>query len=154
MIDPHALTPEQLARALERVQIIRAWCDGVESAARTAIIEGQQIPGYRLGWNHPRKKWTDPTRILDMCKAIKGWHIDTFAPRQVVTPSQLLKLLKQSKISDKPFKKFITRNDRQLVVTEVDNTYYDDVNAVDLAAWQSQQGSAVAVTAKLPRKKK
>jgi hypothetical protein len=154
MHDPYKLTPDELARALARVDVIRAWCDGIESAAIAALVAGQQIPGYRLGFNKPREKWADPEAVMVVLKD-KKLDVDEFAPRELVTPPTLRKILKRLKLKVNALQQYVTRNDPKLVVTEVDNTYYDDVNAVDLAVHLARsQGGNAATAAPLPREKK
>jgi hypothetical protein len=67
---------------------------------------------------------------------------------------ELLKKFKAPKRLISRINSLVTRNVPELVVTEIDNTYYSEVNAVDLAAWQGKQSGSVAVTKPRPRKSK
>jgi hypothetical protein len=157
MIDPYALSPDEIAEALDRVRVIRAWCDGIEAAARAAMLAGQEVPGYRLGFNHPKPKWVDEVEVVEAMSDANVVDALEYMPPKVLPPGKMRELLKKFKAPKRLISRInslVTRNVPELVVTEIDNTYYSEVNAVDLAAWQGKQSGSVAVTKPRPRKSK
>lgn len=59
-VDGGVMCPDELADAISKAKLLRAWCDEVTDPAIAALQNGTDVPGYTLG--KPRlgpRKWTE-----------------------------------------------------------------------------------------------
>jgi hypothetical protein len=91
--DPPGLSPADMAEALQRAPMVRAWLSALEAAAlNMAYTEGKSIPGWRVVRSGGIRKIQDPDAAIDAL-AMVGWDKDTIAPRKILGIGALEKLL-------------------------------------------------------------
>lgn len=106
---PHVLSPDALAYEMsvlnQAVEIIKHRKDALEADAMARLMDGQQIPGYMTKQGQSNNRWLHGNDEVFALGDLMGVELRS-APKPV-TPSQAVKLFKQSAIDP-----------------EVINTYY------------------------------
>lgn len=92
------MTPDELARALRQIEVIKIWIKAVEEHAAKRIQQ-EPIPGFKLVATPARRHWTDEAEAR---KALvdKGLTEDDAAPRKTISPAQAEKLLGKASVRD------------------------------------------------------
>lgn len=95
-----SLDVQQLAYILDRIGLIKTWMGEVEAAAHAALLEGREVPGYKLVEGRAgSRKWTDESKAE---KLLKAWKVpaDFRYVKSLISPTQAEKLLKLKTITD------------------------------------------------------
>ena len=95
-----SLDVQQLAYILDRIGLIKSWMGEVEAAAHAALMEGREVPGYKLVEGRAgSRKWTDESKAE---KLLKAWKVpaDFRYVKSLISPTQAEKLLKLKTITD------------------------------------------------------
>ncbi len=123
---PDEVKPEPgLSSKLERIPIIRKWCDAVETEAYVLAVEqGQKIPGYKVvEGRQGNRQWQDKEAAEAALKAIRLKH-DQMYKYDVISPTTAEKLYKEGVIGKRQWPKLeelITRSEGKLqLVAESD----------------------------------
>lgn len=89
-----SLDVQQLAYILDRIGLIKSWMDEVKAAAHAALMEGREVPGYKLVEGRAgSREWTDESKAD---KLLKAWKVpaDFRYVKSLISPTQAEKLLK------------------------------------------------------------
>lgn len=95
-----SLDVQQLAYILDRIGLIKDWMGEVEAAAHAALMEGREVPGYKLVEGRAgSRKWTDESKAE---KLLKAWKVpaDFRYVKSLISPTQAEKLLKLKTLTD------------------------------------------------------
>ena len=95
-----SLDVQQLAYILDRIGLIKSWMDEVKAAAHAALMEGREVPGYKLVEGRAGSRtWTDESKAE---KLLKAWKVpaDYRYVKSLISPTQAEKLLKLKTITD------------------------------------------------------
>ena len=95
-----SLDVQQLAYILDRIGLIKSWMGEVEAAAHAALMEGREVPGYKLVEGRAgSRKWTDEAKAE---KLLKAWKVpaDFRYVKSLISPTQAEKLLKLKTLTD------------------------------------------------------
>jgi len=95
-----SLDAQQLAYILDRIGLIKSWMGEVEAAAHAALMEGREVPGYKLVEGRAgSRKWTDESKAD---KLLKAWKVpaDFRYVKSLISPTQAEKLLKLKTLTD------------------------------------------------------
>lgn len=95
-----SLDVQQLAYILDRIGLIKSWMGEVEAAAHAALMEGRDVPGYKLVEGRAgSRKWTDESKAE---KLLKAWKVpaDFRYVKSLISPTQAEKLLKLKTLTD------------------------------------------------------
>lgn len=95
-----SLDVRQLAYILDRIGLIKSWMGEVEAAAHAALMEGREVPGYKLVEGRAgSRKWTDESKAD---KLLKAWKVpaDFRYVKSLISPTQAEKLLKLKTLTD------------------------------------------------------
>lgn len=99
------MSNEELAAALPLVDAVEQWCNRVREDAFATLISGASIPGFKLvaGREGPRK-WSNDQEAEDLLKRMKV-PVDDRYVKKLISPTQAQKLVKQTVISERQWKK-------------------------------------------------
>lgn len=87
---------EALVRVLPRLPMIRDWCAAVEARALRVLESGQDLPGWKLVEGRGSRVWTSEEDAQHVAKAAR-LKVDLFAPRKMISPAQMEKLIGRRK---------------------------------------------------------
>ena len=80
-----------IAELLSKKKLIEVAFKAFEDRLYNDMINGKDVPGFKLVQKQTRKRWIDET---DAYTKLKSWApIDEVAPRKLVTPTQAAKLM-------------------------------------------------------------
>ena len=94
-----SLDGEQMAYILSQAGLIKTWLTEVEAAAHAALLDGQEVPGYKLVEGRAgSRKWSDEAKAE---KLLKAWKVpaDYRYVKTLISPTQAEKLIKLKTIS-------------------------------------------------------
>ena len=91
------VNPDRLAEALALADDIESWITSVRSLAHALLEDGTQIPGYKLVQKRAARQWIDPAKSLEWMTKSLRLKIDQAAPRKVISPAGVDKILKTRK---------------------------------------------------------
>jgi len=105
LAQPDAMTPEELAKALETVDIIEQYGKDIRKLAFSVLEEGYDLPGFKLVAKRATRKWTDTEAVEKKLKGMKASLTDCKERPKLKSPAQVEKILKKaekdfSKLSD------------------------------------------------------
>lgn len=89
---PEALSRPDLVRILDAADRIRAALKSAEEHAATLLAVGQEVPGYKLVYGNKHLAWKDPEVAAAVLGKL-GYAPDDYAPRKMLTPSQVKTLV-------------------------------------------------------------
>lgn len=81
--DPNALEPSELAVLLPSLQMIRDWCNAVESGALHKAQNGTPIPGYKVVLSGGKRGCADEEGTIERLEE-KGYPLDHITTRKLV----------------------------------------------------------------------
>lgn len=90
--EPAALSDEELATWLDKVDHIIATAKAMQSVALSRLTAGRPLPGWKLVTGSARAKWTDDSEVIATLEA-RGLDLDLYAPRKPTTQTALKKVL-------------------------------------------------------------
>lgn len=100
LVDQDQLTDKELSALLERVPLIRSWCNALEKQAQAKLLEGEDVPGYKLVEGKSTRKWADAEKAQKYLRN-KRYKLDDIAPRVFLSPAQAEKLLGKKQFQEK-----------------------------------------------------
>lgn len=65
----HTLAPFQLAQLLDEAPVIETWLKALREAAFADLLEGKEVPGYKLVSGRASRSWTDEAMVATALKA-------------------------------------------------------------------------------------
>ena len=90
-------TAEDIADWLAIADSIEEWITAVRALAHAELEDGAQIPGYKLVQKRATRQWIDPAKSLEWMTKSLRLKIDQAAPRKVISPAGVDKILKTRK---------------------------------------------------------
>lgn len=88
-----AMTPAQIAQALEKGEKLGAWLSGVEEYALTFVLEGGSIPGWKAVEGRSIRRFADTDKAIDTLLAAGYEKAILYDPPKPKTLSQLENLV-------------------------------------------------------------
>lgn len=86
--------PLSLTEKLDRVQLIRDWCNAVEARAMALMMDRQPVEGYKIVEGMSFRKWHDPKEAEEiLAKVIPEDKLHT---KKLVSPTQMEKIVGRS----------------------------------------------------------
>jgi len=122
--DRQNLRAATLADAYGSVDAIRGWCSAVEEAAKQLLVDGQDLPGYKLvQGSRGSRKWTDTGEVENLLKHMRLKR-EVMYKTDLITPTTAERLLKSKTLNSNQWsqlQELITRDGTALkVVPETD----------------------------------
>lgn len=111
-------TNKELGEALERVNLIKQWCNRVEARAQELLEHGHSVPGFKLVRGRSIRRWVNEDKVIESL-ADKIDYSKMFT-KKLISPTQFSKL-----VSREDYKKFAEANvyvpDGKLTVAKADD---------------------------------
>jgi len=92
---PDSLSPEEIAKALDMLDMLEDWCNAVRRLAHTMAEQGSTIPGYKLVEKIGNRAWAteDEDKLVADLKKVAGLSDDEIVTRKVKSVAQIEKVL-------------------------------------------------------------
>lgn len=94
------LEPEDRARQYRMILTAAEWIAAVKDSAKQFILDGGEIPGWKVGPGKGKRAWTDPKRAEAALRALlreKGKEEDLAVSSEILSPAQAEKIVGKSK---------------------------------------------------------
>lgn len=98
-LQPGAMTTAQLQKALDAIPLLSDWMTAVQDHARSEILAGKKIPGYKLIKTFSNTKYIDEKAVERKFKRSHGEKI--YSAPKLLSPAQLKKVVGEKAL--KPF---------------------------------------------------
>lgn len=99
---------QALGDSLSRVATVKLWVSAVEEAARTALLAGNVVPGWKLVEGRTTRVWQDEAKFVEHAKR-KRLSIDTYNPRELESVAALEKTLGKAAFAEQGFAGLVLR---------------------------------------------
>lgn len=94
------LAPHEVAEVLAMEPLIALWLKRVKSQALTALLDGEEIPGYKVVEGKlGNRKWTDELQVAEALKAA-GYNAEDFTETKLLSPAGIDKLVGKKKAAE------------------------------------------------------
>lgn len=93
------LAPWMVADILKAESMISAWLKAVRERALAQLLNGEEIPGYKVVEGRGSRDW-ESTRALDETLAAAGYHPDQYTKVDFLSPAQLEKSIGKKKVAE------------------------------------------------------
>ena len=92
---PDSLSPEEIAKTLDMLDMLEDWCNAVRRLAHTMAEQGTTIPGYKLVEKIGNRAWAteDEDKLVADLKKVAGLSDDEIVTRKVKSVAQIEKVL-------------------------------------------------------------
>lgn len=91
-----ALAPEQVASILAVEYQISAWLKAVKEMALASLLDGGEIPGYKVVAGRATRAWADELEVAGLLEAA-GYAREKFTKTEILSPAQMEKALGKKK---------------------------------------------------------
>lgn len=92
---PDAMTHEQIAKVLQYEEVVKDWMAKVREHAKELMIQGEEIPGFKLVESQGHAKWIDEAVVIAEFEDEVG---EKLYEKQLVSPAKLEKILGKKKL--------------------------------------------------------
>lgn len=136
---PDSLSPEEIAKTLDMLDMLEDWCNAVRRLAHTMAEQGTTIPGYKLVEKIGNRAWAteDEDKLVADLKKVAGLSDDEIVTRKVKSVAQIEKVLgaKRKNLIDNMWLRPVrgtnlvseTKSDRPAAKGKAE-TYFQEIN--------------------------
>lgn len=96
---PALLSVAEVSAALSRVELIKSWLTDVENYITSQLLEGVEVPGWKLVEGRGSRVWADQEKAFDILKN-GGYDESTLYERVAVSLAALEKQIGKKKFND------------------------------------------------------
>lgn len=89
---------EEVAYAMSYLSMIEGFADGLRSAAKNLMLDGQGVPGYKLVYRANRSSYPDKDKVIQWVRKT-GLPIEDCAPRVPLARSKMLRILNRYELT-------------------------------------------------------
>lgn len=94
------LAPHEVAEVLEMEPLIALWLKRVKDQARTTLLEGGDIPGWKVVEGKlGNRKWTDELQVIGALKAA-GYSQEDVTETKLLSPAAMDKVIGKKKVAE------------------------------------------------------
>lgn len=94
------LTPWMIADILQQEPMISAWIKAVKDRALTQMLNGEEIPGYKVVEGRGSRAWGDTSGIVARLAAAGYGPADIYTPQELLSPAALEKSIGKKKVAE------------------------------------------------------
>lgn len=94
-----ALAPEQVASILAVESQISAWLKAVKEHALAALLDGGDVPGYKVVAGRSLRQWADELEVAGLLEAA-GYTREQITKTEVLSPAAMEKALGKKKVAE------------------------------------------------------
>lgn len=93
-MDLTEMTGANMQDALDLVPLVKAWLDGVDNFSKDFMLEGNEVPGYKVVGGRRSRGWEDQDKVIRYLKARVPKFQHNCYNMKLKTPAQVEKMLK------------------------------------------------------------
>lgn len=121
------LAPHELAEALQMEPLISLWLKRIREQALTSMLNGGQVPGYKVVAGRGSRAWVDDLEAASALKAA-GYSQDDITETKLLTPAAMEKALGKKRVAELVGGRILTHTGAPTIAHESDKRpVYDRV---------------------------
>ena len=93
------LAPWMVADILKQEPVITAWLKAVKDRALTQMLNGEQIPGYKVVEGRGSREWADEVPLVHLLEDA-GYESHEFCKTEILSPAALEKSIGKKKVAE------------------------------------------------------
>lgn len=114
------LSPSEVADVLQMEPLIALWLKRVKAQAMTTLLEGGEVPGYKVVEGKlGNRKWTSELEVLD-CLTAQGYSPEDVTETKLLSPAAMEKVVGRKKAAEL-LDRFIVRSPSALAIVPESN---------------------------------
>jgi hypothetical protein len=95
-VDPERLSDEEFLEVLNSTKFLEDYIHSIRGYALKLVQhDPRAVPGWTLGWTRRQREWDDESAVIDYCKNELHLPEEDYAPRGLLSPAQLAKIIKR-----------------------------------------------------------
>lgn len=99
LVNVPALAPEQVASILAAEPMIIAWLKAVKERALASLLDGDEIPGYKVVAGRATRAWADDLEVRSQLFAA-GYSMEQITKTETLSPAMMEKALGKKKVAE------------------------------------------------------
>lgn len=115
---PENLSLEQITNVLKYEDTIKDWMSQVKNHAKELMLQGEELPGYKLVTSLGHAKWIDPAVIVAEFENEYGDKI--YKDRELLSPAQFEKMAGKKKLGKDFRDEYTVRPESGYKIVEID----------------------------------
>ena len=93
------LAPHEVAEVLAMEPLVTLWLKRVKSQALTDLLEGKEVPGYKVVAGRTSRDWVDELRVAERLKAA-GYSTEDYTKTELLSPAGMDKAIGKKKVAE------------------------------------------------------
>lgn len=93
------LAPERVADILGQEPMISAWLKAVKDRALSVMLDGDEVPGYKVVSGRSSRAWADDLEVTGLLEAA-GYTPDKYTETKLLSPAGMEKALGKKRVSE------------------------------------------------------
>jgi hypothetical protein len=93
------LAPHEVAEVLQMEPLVALWLKRVKAQALTTLMDGGEIPGYKVVAGRASREWADDQQVASKLKEA-GYGVDDITKTELLSPAAMEKALGKRKVSE------------------------------------------------------
>lgn len=113
------LTPWMVSDILKQEPMISAWLKAVKDRALSTLLNGEEIPGYKVVEGRGSREWADEDKLPSILEA-GGCTYDEYTKTEILSPAALEKSIGKKKVAELVGSLIVTKPGNPTVAPESD----------------------------------
>lgn len=94
-----AMAPEQVAAVLAKESMISSWLKAVKERALASLLDGDEIPGYKVVAGRTTRTWADDLEVSGVLEKA-GYKREEYTKTEVLSPAAMERALGKKKVAE------------------------------------------------------
>lgn len=100
LVSVSTLQPWQIADILKAEPMISSWLKAVKDRALSALLNGEEIPGYKVVEGRGSREWTDFDPVINTLEDAGYGPADIYTPQALLSPAQMEKSIGKKRVAE------------------------------------------------------
>lgn len=93
------LAPEQVSAILEQESVISSWLKAVKERALASLLEGEEIPGFKVVAGRSSRSWADDLEVR-AALFMAGYTLEEITKTETLSPAAMEKAIGKKKVAE------------------------------------------------------
>jgi hypothetical protein len=93
------MAPEQVAAVLAKESMISSWLKAVKERALASLLDGDEIPGYKVVAGRTTRTWADDLEVSGVLEKA-GYKREEYTKTEVLSPAAMERALGKKKVAE------------------------------------------------------
>ena len=98
-VDLPVLAPHEVAEVLAMEPLISLWLKRVKAQAMTTLLDGGEVPGYKVVEGRSSREWVDAMEVLEVLEE-RGYPRDHVTKTELLSPAAMEKAIGKKQVAE------------------------------------------------------